>query len=244
MCPFQGDHEEICHSASVYGICKYYLPSILEIHNVYQTLHKLDSISCQWSSSCNQILAQILNDACCRGTEYLQSPEMLEVSSKAPQDFDRRRVVGAGSPTDVWGLGCLLYELITGSMLQYDTDWMRFYVRVVQDKMPIIEESKARCSRSSSPGALANESFLQAPSPNIKCVEKVCYSPYAQFLLLYCEYKLSHTICSMDLEGSIGMTLVSLDSVYAPHNKLHRFFSGLLMKVADQPFSVSSSSYW
>lgn len=85
-----------------------------------------------------------------RGTEYLQSPEMLEVSSKTPQDYDRRRVVGAGSPTDVWGLGCLLYELITGSMLQYDTDWIRFYARVVQDNMPIIEESKARCSKQES----------------------------------------------------------------------------------------------
>jgi serine/threonine protein kinase len=48
------------------------------------------------------------------------------------QNFDRRRREGAGAPTDVWALGCLLYELLVGDFLFYDPDWVRFFVRLVQ----------------------------------------------------------------------------------------------------------------
>lgn len=46
--------------------------------------------------------------------------------------FDRRRREGAGPPADVWALGCLLYELVTGDFLFYDPDWIRFFVRLAQ----------------------------------------------------------------------------------------------------------------
>ncbi len=46
--------------------------------------------------------------------------------------FDRRRREGAGPPADVWALGCLLYELLTGDFLFYDPDWIRFFVRLAQ----------------------------------------------------------------------------------------------------------------
>lgn len=79
-----------------------------------------------------------------RGTEYLQSPEMLDMGTAKPNDYDRRRLSGAGPPSDVWGLGCLLFELVTGEMLQYDVEWMRFYARVMKESMPLIDDSKAR----------------------------------------------------------------------------------------------------
>ncbi len=43
---------------------------------------------------------------------------------------DRRKKNGASSPTDVWALGCLFYELLTGEYMFYDDDWVRFYLRV------------------------------------------------------------------------------------------------------------------
>ena len=65
----------------------------------------------------------------------MKSPEMLLVGNAQRADrhgFDRRRREGAGPPADVWALGCLLYELLTGDFLFYDPDWIRFFVRLAQ----------------------------------------------------------------------------------------------------------------
>ena len=68
-----------------------------------------------------------------RGTEYIKSPEMLLIASatqKTGKTYDRRKKVGANSASDVWSLGCLFYELLTGEFLFYDEDTARFFARV------------------------------------------------------------------------------------------------------------------
>lgn len=71
-----------------------------------------------------------------RGTEFIKSPEMLTVANASSKDrstYDRRKKVGANKASDVWAVGCLIYELLTGEFLFYDDDWIRFFIRVTSD---------------------------------------------------------------------------------------------------------------
>lgn len=81
-----------------------------------------------------------------RGTECIKSPEMLQVANatkKARANFDRRRQEGAGPASDVWSLGCLLYELVVGDFLYHDPDWIRFFFRVTRANEDILPPDKA-----------------------------------------------------------------------------------------------------
>jgi len=56
-----------------------------------------------------------------RGTDYIKSPEMLMLSrAKNLDNFDRRKKYGTTRKSDIWSLGCLFYEILTGEFLFYD----------------------------------------------------------------------------------------------------------------------------
>lgn len=55
----------------------------------------------------------------------------LTINSKKEQDtYDRRKKVGTTRSSDVWSLGCLLYEILTGELLFYKKKWLEFYLQV------------------------------------------------------------------------------------------------------------------
>jgi len=68
-----------------------------------------------------------------RGTEIVKCPEMLELERHGRKEgcnYDRRKRVGTNQAADVWSLGCLLFELLTGRFLFQDDDPAKFFARV------------------------------------------------------------------------------------------------------------------
>ncbi|TMW64735.1 hypothetical protein Poli38472_011615 [Pythium oligandrum] len=73
-----------------------------------------------------------------RGTEAIKSPEMLQV--KGPSR-DAASETPVGPRSDVWSLGCLLYELLTQELMFGHDDWSAFFAHLLSSDAPIVRES-------------------------------------------------------------------------------------------------------
>lgn len=67
----------------------------------------------------------------------------LTLNTKKDADqYDRRKRVGTTRTSDIWSLGCLLFEILTGEHLFLHQDWVHFYVRVTSSNETLISEDK------------------------------------------------------------------------------------------------------
>jgi serine/threonine protein kinase len=85
-----------------------------------------------------------------RGTECIKAPEVLlaaRSSSNSGVNGAENSEGSTGEKCDIWSLGCLLFELITGSFLFQSDDWAQFFLTVTGAgfsavvEMPTIDES-------------------------------------------------------------------------------------------------------
>jgi serine/threonine protein kinase len=82
-----------------------------------------------------------------KGTEWIKSPEMLSIalnSTVTHPKFDRRKKIGAGPASDIWSIGCLFYELVTGEYLFTDSNWSRFFMRITEKSEELIVEANRK----------------------------------------------------------------------------------------------------
>ena len=92
------------------------------------------------------------------GTEINRSPEMLTTSQGRAVQHGAGHVAGSSYPSDVWALGCLLYELLTQQLLfqEYGNNYPKFHAVVtgVLDEVP-------SCSAASNDCHAASKSLVQ-----------------------------------------------------------------------------------
>eukprot|EP00435_Cladocopium_sp_Y103_P043263 s983_g12.t1 len=82
-----------------------------------------------------------------RGTEIIKGPEMLEldfVSRRDSKVHDRRKRVGTSKAADIWSLGCIFFELLTGRFLFEDYDIASHWACATGKSGDVVNEENER----------------------------------------------------------------------------------------------------
>ena len=61
-------------------------------------------------------------------------------NKKQADNFDRRKKIGTTKASDIWSLGCLFYEIVTGQFLFNSNNWMHFFMQVTSNKQPLLKD--------------------------------------------------------------------------------------------------------
>ena len=73
----------------------------------------------------------------CRGTLSIQSPEMLSINETSSSSSSMGKHIQSyntpGKESDVWSLGCLLFEVLMGGSLFADQPWTELYITLCKD---------------------------------------------------------------------------------------------------------------
>lgn len=67
----------------------------------------------------------------CRGTLSIQSPEMLSINETSLHMGNQS--ITPGKESDVWSLGCLLFEVLVGGSLFADQPWTELFITLCKD---------------------------------------------------------------------------------------------------------------
>ena len=164
-----------------------------------------------------------------RGTECIQAPELVLKDQK-----DGLREPRANYPptiSDIWSIGCLLFELLTHEYLFTGGDWVQFFMKLSGAQVVLDQRAEHLIDKSVYGNVAAANAireylnFMLIADPHKRpSIERVCLEFKSVYATVYNALKdfpdkLTSTAATENLPGSPGSSCLSSDesSIPKPH---------------------------